>query len=168
MDATVLDRLKFAGLTITLLPPDKIEVSPAERLTDELRQMIRANKPQLMEWLWGTQLPTSERLDVRPMLKAASKALDDQIKAAGGSLALPPEPPPSVAPPPPRGHAPGRTQITATPQPWHHIEASWRPLAQAYHAHHFQCVACQCAGRGYGLRCGTGAALWHGYQDAAQ
>ena len=39
---------------------------------------------------------------------------------------------------------------------------AWRELAQAYYAHHFNCPVCIAAGRGtgYGLRCGTGAALW--------
>ena len=44
---------------------------------------------------------------------------------------------------------------------------AWRELAQAYHAHHFNCKDCIAAGRGavYGLRCGTGAALWNNYQS---
>lgn len=46
--------------------------------------------------------------------------------------------------------------------------ADWRPLARAYHAHHFACRTCQVSGQGYGLRCGTGAALWSGYREAAE
>ncbi len=44
---------------------------------------------------------------------------------------------------------------------------AWRELAAAYHLHHFKCGTCIAAGRGavYGLRCGTGAALWNAYQD---
>ena len=44
---------------------------------------------------------------------------------------------------------------------------AWRELAQAYHAHHFNCSACIAAGRGvmYGLRCGVGAALWTVYKS---
>ena len=44
---------------------------------------------------------------------------------------------------------------------------AWRELATAYHLHHFKCGTCIAAGRGaqYGLRCGTGAALWNAYQD---
>ena len=44
---------------------------------------------------------------------------------------------------------------------------AWRELAAAYHAHHFNCGTCIAAGRGavYGLRCGTGAALWTSYQN---
>ncbi len=44
--------------------------------------------------------------------------------------------------------------------------STWRELAAAYHAHHFQCKACQASGRGanYGQRCDTGLALWLAYQ----
>ena len=44
---------------------------------------------------------------------------------------------------------------------------AWRELAEAYHAHHFNCKDCIAAGRGaiYGLRCGVGAALWSHYQS---
>lgn len=43
--------------------------------------------------------------------------------------------------------------------------ATWRELAQAYQAHHFNCKTCHAAGRGtrYGQRCGVGAALWRAY-----
>jgi hypothetical protein len=40
---------------------------------------------------------------------------------------------------------------------------AWRELAAAYHQHHFTCPTCIAAGKGYGLRCGTGAALWAAY-----
>ena len=48
--------------------------------------------------------------------------------------------------------------------------AAWRELAAAYHDHHFACQTCIAAGRGsrYGLRCGTGAALWRAYAQADQ
>jgi len=43
----------------------------------------------------------------------------------------------------------------------------WHALDAAYLAHHFNCPTCIAAGRGsrYGLRCGTGAALWRAYLD---
>ena len=46
----------------------------------------------------------------------------------------------------------------------------WKPLAEAYHQHHFGCAICIAAGRGtrYGLRCGTGAALWSAYESAQE
>lgn len=42
------------------------------------------------------------------------------------------------------------------------IEAmtDWRVLDKAYQAHHWTCTTCVAAGLRYGLRCGTGAALW--------
>ena len=41
----------------------------------------------------------------------------------------------------------------------------WKELAEAYHAHHFNCCACIAAGRGsrHGQRCGAGTALWRAY-----
>lgn len=47
----------------------------------------------------------------------------------------------------------------ATPRP------SWRELDHAYLAHHTECTPCQCAGRGYGQRCGAGTALWLAYSS---
>jgi len=45
--------------------------------------------------------------------------------------------------------------------------ADWHALDAAYNRHHFNCPTCIAAGRGsrYGLRCGTGAALWRAYLD---
>lgn len=45
---------------------------------------------------------------------------------------------------------------------------TWRELDQAYQLHHFKCPDCIAAGKGYGLRCGTGAALYTAYSDATQ
>ena len=42
----------------------------------------------------------------------------------------------------------------------------WKTLDRAYLAHHTQCHQCRSAGRGYGQRCGTGAALWRSYEAA--
>ena len=41
----------------------------------------------------------------------------------------------------------------------------WRPLRDAYYQHHSACPTCIAAGKGYGLRCGTGAALWASYSS---
>ena len=46
--------------------------------------------------------------------------------------------------------------------------ADWRELAAAYHAHHFKCPFCIAAGKGYGLRCGVGAALWSTYSNTVK
>jgi len=50
--------------------------------------------------------------------------------------------------------------------PW--LSDTAQAAARTYHAHHFSCHDCIAAGRGsrYGQRCGTGAALWTGYQNA--
>ena len=55
------------------------------------------------------------------------------------------------------------TPADAAPEP-----ADWHALDAAYLAHHFNCPICIAAGRGsqYGLRCGTGAALWRAYSEA--
>jgi len=44
---------------------------------------------------------------------------------------------------------------------------AWRELDRAYQRHHFTCPACIAAGKGYGLRCGAGAALYRAYEDAS-
>lgn len=44
-------------------------------------------------------------------------------------------------------------------------QIDWKPMAAAYHRHHFDCPTCCAAGRGSGLRCGTGTALWTAYQQ---
>lgn len=52
MDAhRILETLHSAGLSVELAPGDGLKLTPASRLTDELRQMIRANKPGLIHWL---------------------------------------------------------------------------------------------------------------------
>lgn len=55
----------------------------------------------------------------------------------------------------------------AQEQPSLPTASTWRELASAYHLHHFKCPTCISAGQGRGLRCGAGAALWTGYQDAS-
>ena len=45
---------------------------------------------------------------------------------------------------------------------------TWRELDHAYLAHHLQCTACQCAGRGYGRRCNSGMELWAAYTSASK
>jgi hypothetical protein len=42
----------------------------------------------------------------------------------------------------------------------------WKELSTAYYLHHFRCATCISAGRGYGLRCGAGAAMWRQYSHA--
>ena len=53
------------------------------------------------------------------------------------------------------------------PEPPQTDPNAWSELSKAYQAHHFNCLICQSAGLGsrYGLRCGTGMALWRAYCD---
>ncbi|MBS0508998.1 MAG: hypothetical protein JSR53_16615 [Proteobacteria bacterium] len=76
------------------------------------------------------------------------------------AAALPATVPPFVAAPVDPQAAPERVQ----PQgPDRSPAAPWRELDRAYLAHHAECTACQCAGRGYGRRCDVGAPLWAAY-----
>ena len=90
-----------------------------------------------------------------PKLLAASLALDALQAGLDRDLSI-------VA-----SGSPGQEARQEATRPWHHIEASWRELAEAYHQHHFACKTCIAAGQGRGFRCGTGAALWTTYQSAA-
>ena len=51
-------------------------------------------------------------------------------------------------------------------QPPETAAIDWRELDRAYQLHHFGCATCIASGRGYGLRCGAGAALWAAYCEA--
>lgn len=44
----------------------------------------------------------------------------------------------------------------------------WREADRVYQLHHIGCATCVAAGRGYGLRCGTGTALWAAYCAATE
>lgn len=45
--------------------------------------------------------------------------------------------------------------------------ASWRPLADAYYRHHFDCLCCIAAGQNPQLRrCAVGRPLWDAYRAA--
>lgn len=52
-------------------------------------------------------------------------------------------------------------------QPPEPAAIDWRELDRAYQLHHTNCPTCIAAGRGYGLRCGTGSVLWASYTAAA-
>jgi hypothetical protein len=174
----IIDQLRGAGLSLTVKPDGILSVSPSTNLTDDLRTLIREHKPVLIDWLRATTpaandpatettaQPSTQRPDLSPKLQAASKALDQQIVAAGLSLTPPEQPKPKLATS--NTQVPPATQPKA--KPVKHIDQDWKPLALAYHAHHFKCAVCITAGKGtrYGPRCGVGASLWTGYQNAIQ
>ena len=90
---------------------------------------------------------------------ARTMALRAQRCPGFAAAALPATAPPFVAAPEPPPPAPAQPQAT---DPDRSPTAPWRELDRAYLAHHAECTACQCAGRGYGERCAVGAALWAG------
>ncbi len=51
----VVSQLKHVGLRVFLAPAGGLAVSPSSLLTDELRDLIRSVKPQLIEWLTATE-----------------------------------------------------------------------------------------------------------------
>ena len=114
--ASALETIRSAGFKISLTDDSRLFVKPADRITDELREFVRAHRAELIETLQAEQ-------------------------------AAPPTPPPP---------APALT----------HDE--WATLDKAYQAHHFGCAVCIAAGKGYGLRCGTGAALWANYDQSSE
>ncbi len=105
---SIVETLHDAGFSLSLAPAGGLAVSPASKLTPELRDIIRNGKADLIRWF--SQPAANE-----------------------------PEPP-------------------AEP-------GAWLELDKAYQLHHFKCPPCVAAGLGYGLRCGTGAALWSAYQN---
>lgn len=180
----VIDQLQAAGLNMSLGDDGKVFVNNPAHLTDELHSLIREHKPLLIDWLRAANDPAPEVAadpepaandaqpgtqrpdDLPPKLLAASQALDAQIVAAGMSLTPPEQPKPKLA----TVNKSAQAADAPKPKPTKHVEQDWKPLALAYHVHHFKCPVCIVAGKGtrYGPRCGVGAALWTGYQNAIQ
>lgn len=61
--------------------------------------------------------------------------------------------------------APKKALTQVRPTTSFDVSAEWRALDVAYQAHHLQCPVCVAAGKGYGMRCGAGAALWRAYAE---
>ncbi len=53
-------------------------------------------------------------------------------------------------------------------QPCEPAAVDWREADRVYQLHHFNCPTCIAAGRGYGLRCGTGSVLWAAYSATTE
>lgn len=47
---SIFDALRDAGLTVTPKPNGKLNVAPASRLTDELRELVRVGKAEMLRW----------------------------------------------------------------------------------------------------------------------
>ena len=90
---------------------------------------------------------------------AVSRQLNCTLQAAPAST----QSPALVQPPAPAPDKPSKQTFMENADTWLHLD-------RAYQAHHFACPVCIAAGRGagYGLRCGTGAALWTSYSDTTE
>ena len=179
---SLLSELRGAGFNL-MLENGTVLVSPASKLTDSERQLIRLNKKELVLAL---SKPPVDIGTIRPpgmtdRFLAASQALDRQIAdqdlqqregmaraATAEVLSLFTRSKPTPTDPHRFDSAPipaPRPAPAAKPKPddWFHVDAPWRPLAKAYYAHHVNCKACQSSGQGRGDKCGTGDALWSVY-----
>ena len=56
----IFESLREAGLSLSLASNNGISVTPASRLTDDLRALIRDNKPFLLDWLTAANDPAPE------------------------------------------------------------------------------------------------------------
>lgn len=137
----LVDHLHQAGLKLSLAGAGGLAVAPSSSLTPDLRGMIRDNKPSLIEWVTA---------DNETRLNPVGQLLEYRLYS---KLIAPPAEPPVTH----------QTEPSTDIQDWHELDA-------AYLNHHVSCKTCIAAGRGtrYGLRCGTGAALWTAYEDSTE
>jgi hypothetical protein len=56
----ILDSIRDAGLTLSLLPGGQLKVFPADKITDGLRQVIRDHKEELIKVLSGDLITSNK------------------------------------------------------------------------------------------------------------
>ena len=56
----IFDALHDAGMSVSLAPGGGLVVSPGSRMTPDLRELVRANKPLLVDWLQAANDPLPE------------------------------------------------------------------------------------------------------------
>ena len=56
----IFKSLHDAGLGVSLAPGGKIVVAPGSRLTPDLRELVKANKSALVDWLQAANDPAPE------------------------------------------------------------------------------------------------------------
>lgn len=134
----IVDQLQGAGLNLSVTKDGGLSVKPSARLNDDLRCLLRSNKAALVDWLTSDKVPT---------LTTEAQLIEYRLYS-------------KLAPPPAK-------PVTAPTMTQDAPNEDWRTLDRAYQLHHFACKTCCAAGQGRGLRCGTGAALWTEYSDAA-
>lgn len=79
--AAVMDRLARAGIRLTAAPPDLI-AAPRERLTDELRALVKAHKPELLRALAEPPNPTRAPAQLGPRPAVAPEKKAEAVAAA--------------------------------------------------------------------------------------
>ena len=135
--AKIIGELESQGFSFNLVADGGLIVRPFSKLPDTQRELLRAHKADIVALL-------------------SREAVNDPAST---------QPPDLVQPSAP---APDKTDKPRK-QTFMEWQGTWLHLDRAYQAHHFKCPVCIAAGRGagYGLRCGTGAALWTSYSSAS-
>ena len=77
----IFECLHDAGLTVSLITNGGLGVSPASRLTDDLRTLIRDNKPSLLDWLTAANDPAPEPAPEPPADPNAWRELSEAYNA---------------------------------------------------------------------------------------
>ena len=83
--AEVLQRLKTIGATVRPLPGGQVEVLAPGGLSDADRELIRANKPELIQYL--TTRPAPQMPVIRPDVLALCGLTDAEIEAMSARVA---------------------------------------------------------------------------------
>ena len=69
-DNRVVESLRLAGIKLALMPERALVVTPASRLTNELRTLIQGNKDLLVDWLELDKEPPINPADWRELAAA--------------------------------------------------------------------------------------------------
>ena len=77
----IFESLREAGLSLSLASNSGISVTPASRLTDDLRTLIRDNKPLLLDWLTAANDPAPEPAPEPPADPNAWRELSEAYNA---------------------------------------------------------------------------------------
>ncbi len=149
--AELIERATVAGVTLKLVGGE-VRFRGSRAAVAELIEPLREVKADVIRLLEEAAFPIDVHAESYQLLTRMASPTPTTAMANPA-----PEVCPTLDAPPPAAER---------PQPRFHIEAAWRPLAQAYHLHHTACKTCQSAGQGRGLRCGTGAAMWTRYSDS--
>lgn len=142
---TVIAALQSAGLALTLTPERGLGVTPASKLTNDLRGLIKVHRDELVRWLGrcaSNDPASSELLKPPPAPAVVTSPVSSEVSTV---------------------ETVGQVNKLAVNSPVNKVAPDWKALDMAYQAHHVNCPTCIAAGKGYGLRCGVGASLWAAY-----